>query len=462
MEKFTFISKNKLKNLPQTSGVYSFYDKNTVLYIGKAINIKNRVKNHFQAKYWWEKALRRSVPLKAGQNSSGRIGFIKTDSEIEALILEANLIKKYQPKFNVAWKDDKNFFYVAIAQNKNKTPYIFITHQPKNLKLTTYNLQPTKYIGPFTDGKALKITLRVLRRIFPFYSTKNHSKNLCPYCHLGLCPGPARIATPAAMTAVRLSGWRSVAGGPNPDLKECKTSIKNLVYFLQGKKKSVLKNLKKEMDITSKNQDFEKAGKIRDKIFALENILSHKKILNSEAILRAKPQNYEKTKRELKKILGTKRNISKIEGYDISNIQGKEATGSMVIFINGKPEKSFYRKFRIKTIQTPNDIAMLKEVLSRRFGHDEWQYPDLILIDGGKAQLNVATKTKNQKPKTKNIKVASIAKRNNDLYIESRKKPIPLKTLPPEIFNLILQIRDEAHRFAIAYHKTLRKKSLLQ
>ena len=160
------------------------------------------------------------------------------------------------------------------------------------------------------------------------------------------------------------------------------------------------------------------------------------------------------------------RNARRVECYDISNIQGKFATGSMVVFVNGSADKSQYKKFKIKMKNEPNDIAMLKEVLTRRFNHPEWTYPQVILIDGGKAQLNIAIRVKNELQTTnyklQTIKIISIAKGRQELFIEGEAKPIPLKLLPREIYNLVLQLDAEAHRFAITYHKKLRKKSLLQ
>lgn len=202
------------------------------------------------------------------------------------------------------------------------------------------------------------------------------------------------------------------------------------------------------MKIASKEQDYEKAAKTRDKIVYLEKIMRNARIFE--------PNKADST---LQSILKTEKPISRIEAYDISNIQGQEATGSMVTFIQGKPSKSFYRKFKIKLQAKPNDVAMIKEVLSRRLKHKEWPYPDLILIDGGIAQLNTAIKVKNEI--NKNIKAVSLAKKQNKLFIEGKKKPILLKTLPKEIFNLVLHLRDEAHRFAIAYHRKLRTNALL-
>jgi excinuclease ABC subunit C len=227
--------------------------------------------------------------------------------------------------------------------------------------------------------------------------------------------------------------------------------------ILKEGKNSVLKELKREMKWASKNQDFEEAAKIRDQINALEKVLAHSKIFKINYVDVRRQHNWKKSKKILKKILKTEGEISRIEAYDISNIQGQEATGSMVTFINGLPDKNFYRRFKIKISGKPDDIAMLKEVLSRRFKHPEWGLPDLILIDGGIGQLSAALKIKNQKSKIKNIKVMALAKKENELYIEGKKNPVLLKNLPREIFNLILQLRDEAHRFAISYHKKLRE-----
>ena len=186
-----------MNNLPKTAGVYCFMEGKETIYIGKAINIQSRVKNHFQQPSYRDNLFMDKVD---------KIGYFETYSEIEALILEANLIKKNQPKFNVVWRDDKNYFYVAI--NSEKIPYVFITHQK--------NYQKTEYIGPFVEGTALKKTLRFLRRAFPYYTTKKHPKTKCTYCHLGLCPGP------------------------NPDLTEYKRNIKKLILILKGKRNTVL------------------------------------------------------------------------------------------------------------------------------------------------------------------------------------------------------------------------------
>ena len=418
MDKFKFINAKNFQELPKTSGVYCFMEGKETIYIGKAINIQSRVKNHFNQPSYRDN-------LYIGRVN--KIGYLETNSEIEALILEANLIKKHQPKFNVIWKDDKNYFYVAFVNNSNDVPYVFITHQK--------NYEKTEYIGPFVEGTALKKTLRFLRRVFPYYSVKKHTKNKCTYCHLGLCPGP------------------------NPDLKEYKKNIKKLILILQGKRSAVLNSLKKEMKQLSNENKFEDAGKIRDRIGNLERVMSHTSVMEPSKV--QNDNGWQKTEQILKGLLNLEK-ASKIECYDISNTQGNQATGSMVVFVDGKSDKSQYKKFRIQMENTPNDIAMLKETVSRRLNHPEWIYPEIMLIDGGIAQLNGAISVKNGNPEAINIKIISYSKKNKDLYIEGREAFIPLKTLPREIYNLVLQLDDEAHRFAITYHKKLRKKNLLQ
>lgn len=325
---FKYLPREKISQLPKTSGIYAFKKGKKFLYIGKAANIRKRARNHFQQPAYRDKFF---------INQVSNIGYIKTNSEIKALILEAELIKKYQPKYNVVWRDDKNYFYIAIT--KEPFPRVFITHQPKknsNLQVPTFN-----FIGPFVSGRKIKQTLKELRKIYPFRTCKTLPKKPCLWYHLGQCPAPCLFKS------------------------------------------------------------------------------------------------------------------RRIEAYDVSNIQGKDATGSMVTFINGKPDKDLYRRFKIKTPHQkfgggPNDIAMLKQVLLRRFNHPEWGLPDLILIDGGRAQLNAALSV------TK-IPAMALAKRRNELYMKNLENPILLKNLPREVFNLILQLRDEAHRFARKYHHKLRE-----
>ncbi|MDI6891306.1 MAG: UvrB/UvrC motif-containing protein, partial [Thermodesulfovibrionales bacterium] len=241
--KFRYLAKDKISRLPKNSGVYAFKKGAELLYIGKAANIQERVKNHFQQPGYKDYLFLNKVK---------KVGYIKTGSEIEALILEANLIKKYQPKYNVIWKDDKNYFFVGIT--KEDFPRIFWTHQKKikNQKLKIKN----EYVGPFVDGKALKETLKILRKVFPYRSCASLPKRACLWYHLGRCPAPCLLKS-------------KILEVPEIQKKiknEIQRNANSLFEIIKGKKTQVLKELKREMKKVSEKQNFEEAAKIRDQI----------------------------------------------------------------------------------------------------------------------------------------------------------------------------------------------------
>jgi excinuclease ABC subunit C len=388
---------SKVKNFPQKPGVYLMKNKRgEIIYIGKASNLQKRVLSYFQKAH--------DQRIEKLLQEVDDITYQTQDTTIEALILESNLIKKYQPKYNIREKDDKSFLYILITNEK--FPRVLLVRK-KDIKDDSGGV-----FGPFTQAQNLRQALKIIRKIFPY---NLHPENKIPQdkpCfdyHIGLCPGTCiQKITP----------------------KEYAKTIKNIKLFLSGKKKKVLEKLKKEMETASKNLEFELAQKIKNQIFALTHI-------QDIALIQEDKFNLEE---------GTKR----IEGYDISNISGKLAVGSMVVFLNDQPQKSEYKKFKIKTVNTINDILMLKEVLERRFNHKEWTLPDLILIDGGKAQVNIAKKV--LKKLKLNIPVVGIAKG------PKRKKNEFIGKIPNE-FNkdLLIKVRDEAHRFALSYHRWLRK-----
>ncbi len=399
--------------LPDKPGVYLLKNKKgRVIYIGKSINIQSRVRTHLKSR----------SPF---VHQIADADYFVTANEPEALIKESELIKKYLPRYNIMLRDDKQYFYTGFSQDK--LPILSITHRP-----------PRGAVGPFTDGKSLRTVLRYLRRAFPYYSQK-HRHLPCSYCHLGLCPGP------------------------NPDKREYKKNIAKIKAILNGKKPRVLSNLKKEMARFAKGLEFENAGKARDQWAALENIFAHK----------VRGERFDSIAGEDKTfLLG---NISTLEAYDISNIQGREPVASMVRFDNGKPNKSMYRRFRIRLPEKPDDYAMMREVIARRLAHTEWPYPDVFLIDGGRGQLNAAllemqkaiplptdTTTGRLTKEGSPPKVVALAKRFNELYVPGLKRPIPLSELPEQTKNLLMYARDEAHRFAISYHRQLhRRKNML-
>ena len=390
-----------------------------VLYIGKAGNLRRRV-----GSYYLRGHDTKTEKLLA---EIRKIDYQKTDTAIEALILESQLIKKYEPPYNAREKDDKSFLYVEIT--KEIFPRVLLV-RGKQLKEPHFAKTPRGKWGPFTSATSIREALRIIRKIFPYSihpSTRlgasppgksrrlypERSRRACFEYEIGLCPG-------------------TCAGLINKT--EYLKNIRNIRLFLQGKKKQLLQKLEREMKAASKKLEFEKAEKLRRQIFALRHIRDVALITDNE-------------------VLDSRYQIldSRIEGYDISNISGTSATGSMAVFTNGKPDKDEYRKFRISTISSSDDVGMIKEVVRRRF-NNPWPYPALILIDGGKGQVNAAKSVLNEFGLR--IPVAGIAKgptRKKNEFVGYKPTPEEERTL--------IRVREEAHRFAISYHKKLRSRS---
>lgn len=443
--KVKIIDIKEISKLPQVPGVYLFYgEKRQLFYIGKASNLKKRVKDHFQSPIYKDNLFIKDVK---------KIEYIPLDSEIEALILESQLIKKKKPKFNILLRDDKNYFFVGIT--KEDWPRVFITHQPFKVQQKGKNSNSkvlVNYIGPFTDGRALKETLKLLRKVFPYRSCKTMPSHPCFWYQLERCPAPCLFKKELEN---------------NPQLKkqikkrkiEYQKNIKNLKDILLGKKTSLLKDLKKEMKRLSNNLNFEEANVLLQKIKNLEIIFSHRALVNKWQT------EEEKTKIDvgalLKKTFNLKKIPKRIEGYDISNLGEKEMVGSLVVFSykNKKyiPNKKEYRHFKIKKTKKQSDVDCLKEVLERRFNHPEWKMPDLIYIDGGKTQLNAAKKILEKYKKTQ-IPIIALAKKSKIVY--NINFNIPLDKLPQEVKILVLNLKDESHRFALLYHRKKRSQTM--
>ncbi|PIR41717.1 MAG: hypothetical protein COV30_02205 [Candidatus Yanofskybacteria bacterium CG10_big_fil_rev_8_21_14_0_10_37_15] len=414
--------KEQIKKLPRDPGVYNFKDdKNKSLYIGKASNLKNRLKSYVETN---------DIRFKTMMSFARKLDFIETKSDIEALILESQLIKDFMPQFNIMLRDDKQYFHVGFT--KDVFPKLFLTHQPQGFD--------AKFIGPFTDGSILKSTLRFLRKIFPYCTCKNAHNNLCLNYHIGKCPGFCCLKDSPERS-------RRIA-----EEKEYLKNIATLKEVLNGKRKSLIKALTKKMISAAQKENFEMAIKIRKKVDDLKRIFE-----NAMIIRNIQPRN--NTLKELSRILKIPKPLFRIEGYDISNIQGTNAAGSMVVFENGISNKSQYRKFKIKIGKTPNDILMLGEIFERRFNHPEWRRPDLILVDGGKGQLNATQKA--IELSGENIPVMSLAKGKYEIFSTTLKKPIPMTSMPPSVQNLIKNIDAEAHRFAISYYRRLHRQRVL-
>ena len=413
--------KKIVKKLPQTPGIYQFVDdKGNIIYVGKAKSLKKRVASYFIGKNLGPKT---NLLVKNIAN----IKFIKVFSEFEATLLEAQLIRDHQPFFNQQSKDDKSPIYIKITNDK--IPLIQTTRIQKPQKGVFLK-------GPFPSSKTTRDILKITRRIFAYCHHKNPQKP-CLFVHLGLCSYPYESS---------LAKQQYV------------TNIKRIKKLLLGKSRELIKELNKDMSKFSKNQKYEEADEIKKKISQLEflstnyhaprDFLDQPTLVDDISLVKLK---------SLKEVLNLSKIPRRIECYDISNISGKLAAGSMVTFINGQKDKDEYRRFKIKLSKRANDYQMLKEVLSRRFKNG-WQMPDLIIIDGGKGQLNSVLSVINSLKLT--ISVISLAKKFEEIYTPDRILPIKLTKDSPAR-QLAQEIRDEAHRFAISYHRLLRSKQLL-
>ncbi len=321
---------------------------------------------------------------------------------------------------------------------KDKYPKVLMARRPED--------KNSIYFGPFPNAAtALRIVLKMIRRIFPYQSVPNHAKKICLYYHLNLCP------CPPVFDSLEFK-------------KEYKKTIKHIINFLEGNTKKIIRDLKKERIVLSKKEEFEKANKIQDQINAIELITGpfYKTRLDLNISPNLTEDLRKKEINELIEILNENKvdvkYLKRIECFDISNISGTNATGSMVVFINGEKDGSKYRKFKIKTLNSPNDFAMMEEVLQRRIRHTEWPYPNLLIVDGGKGQISSALKAM-QQFNNLTIPIIGLAKKEETI-ITSDFKEISLPK-NSRALKLVMRIRDEAHRFAITYHRMLRSKTFL-
>jgi len=543
----------QLKRLPHSPGVYLMRDADgTILYVGKATSLYNRVRSYFQSTQKLTPKIQKMVSRVAD------IDFYVASSEQEALIMELNFIKQYHPRYNVSLKDDKTFPYLKVSTNE-EWPRVYVTRR--------YEEDSGRYFGPFSNSRSVKQTLRVLQHIFPFRicskTITGKASRPCLEYHLGHCLAPCTGAV---------------------SRQEYARVIEEVILFLEGKREKVARDLKARMKQAARNTDYEKAAQIRDQIQSIQEVIEGEKIaavIRGEedviAFVQDGDQAYvqvlfirsnKMTGRESFLLQGTRqeepkqimtsfvkqyysscpqippllllqypveerpvigewlknrrgggveiqaprRGVKKqlidiaaenarqgleqlkikqitastslddaleeierelklkglplrMEAYDISNIQGSSAVGSMVVFEKGKPKPSHYRRFKIKTVAGANDYAMLQEVLQRRFKHssrestsapDTWaMMPDLVLIDGGKGQLNAALSA--LKETGSDIPAASLAKENEEIFLPRRKEPLVLAKSSPGL-QLLQRLRDEAHRFAVSYFTTVHRR----
>lgn len=400
-------------NFPETPGIY--FMKNTageILYIGKAANLKRRVSSHFLRPH--DHRIEKMV------SNIASIEYQKTDTALEALILEAKLIKKHQPPYNILEKDDKSFLFVEITAESFPRVLLVRGKEKRTVNGTHY--------GPFISGASIREALRIMRRIFPWNmhpdAVVGTLSKSCFDHQIGLCPG----------SCVGTVSKRDYA-----------KTIRGIKLIFEGKKERIIKILEHEMARASRMMEFEKATKLRGQIFSLKHI-------QDVALIRDADFGLPDVQSE----------PSRIEGFDISNISGGSAVGSMVVFTNGKANMEQYRKFKIRTFKSANpacaaggDVGMLKEVLRRRFRHHEWPLPTMILIDGGKGQVNAGREVLDEAGfRIPVVGIAKGSKRKKNEFIGAIPESISEKTL--------IRVRDEAHRFAILYHRALRGARFLQ
>lgn len=552
----------RLNTLPAKPGVYLMKDAaGQVIYVGKAVNLRSRVRSYFHASNGQTPKIRRLVAHIAD------FEFIVTGSELEALILECNLIKKYRPRYNVRLKDDKRYPYIKISLQE-RFPRIYTVRHMQD--------DGARYFGPYTSSKAVEQTLELLRKLFPYLTCKREitgkDQRACLYYHIGRCAGPC-------IGAISQEDYQAL--------------IEQIVLFLEGKQERIIQNLQQEMQRAAEALAFERAAALRDQVHALQKVIERQKVVSAtrsdedviafvredgqacvqvffirggkligreyfiltgtqdeddleimtsfvkqfydeaayipptilvqhgieeeqviEEWLRQKrgtkvavrvpyrgkgrelvqmaAENAAETLAhlraqwaadqarqvtaldELQKYLNLARAPTRIECYDISNIQGTSATGSMVVFVRGVPRKSEYRRFRIKTVSGADDYAMLQEVLRRRFKRAKSQVmeqkpvseeeqsgwgvmPDLVIVDGGKGQLHAALEVMDEMG-VAYIPAIGLAKQREEVFVPGRSDPLLLPR-DSEALYLLQRVRDEAHRFAIGYHRRLREQS---
>jgi len=440
---------NKVKELPHRPGVYLYKDvENEIIYVGKAKDLKNRVGSYFLDN------LDPASKTYALVSKIDSIYFIEVATEFEALLLETSLIKKYRPKYNIMMKDDKSYLYIVV---RNEI-VIYGGEKRKVSKIITEretNIQKRDIVyGPYPDGSTAKYILRTLRKIIPFrdcdISKFNRYKSVgkpCLYGHMGLCSAPC----------IR-----------KDYLNEYKKDIKRIQKILSGESQKMVQAIKREMDTSSESLNYEEAAKYRDLLskfaYITQSFKTAQTYINNPYFTEDIAN---KAREDLAQLIpNIKAPIGRIECYDISNISGKEAVGSMVVATNGKIDKSQYRRFRIKFKNTSDDFEMMREVLRRRFSRSlsdtvksKWVMPNLVILDGGKGQVSAGLEV--LKEKNLDIPLIGIAKRLETLVFfaggEFKEAAAPRGN---EGLKLVQRLRDEAHRFAQSYHHKLRLKNI--
>jgi len=404
---------DKIKRIPLTSGVYLMKDTDgKVIYVGKAVSLRKRVQSYFRKTATMSKTDHLVANIRD-------VDVIETNSEAEALILEASLIKEYQTKYNVELRDDKTYPYIEVTGEK--FPRVAIV-RPRQKNLSS------KYYGPYVEVTLVREALNIIRKIFHFRVCEPFPKKECLDFHIGLCDGPC---------IQKISE------------KDYQRNIRNVILILEGKKDELYRTLKSEMEALSRENYFEEAARVRDQLRAIGALYSGSPDVN-----------YYKEAEQLQRAFNLPRMPERIECFDISNIMGNQSVGSMVSFLAGRPDKSHYRRFRIREVSGIDDFKMIAEVVRRRYSRLQKEglpFPDLVMIDGGKGQLSAACEELHKL--AVNIPVISLAKREEEVFLPGKRNPVRLGRESLGL-KLLQRVRDEAHRFAVAYHRNLRGKNV--
>ncbi|MFA5424606.1 MAG: excinuclease ABC subunit UvrC [Phycisphaerae bacterium] len=445
--------RDKIKDLPGGPGLYFMKGpKEKVLYIGKAKSLRSRVASYFQPSA--DLVASRGPRIAEMVEKVETVDYLETANEVDAVLKEARLIKDIRPPYNTDLVDDKTFPYLEITTGDD-FPGVYITRKPRE--------KGSRLFGPFIGSYDLRQTLVVLQKIFKFRT-----------CHLDIRADDLKrkFFRPCLLYSIKQCAAPCAA---IIDQKPYKKIITDLTKFLKSKRSLIIRQWTQEMNEASAQMQYEQAAMFRDRIRLIERLdrRGTPELDIQPEVFATDPS---KALEQLQKLLGSSEPVRIIEGIDIAHIGGNEAVGSLVKFIDGRPFRSGYRRFKIKTIEGIDDYAMIAEVVSRRYkyalrGEELW--PDLVLIDGGLGQLHAAEdalkklftaenadkKIINNQSSIINLKLASIAKREEEIYLQSQAAPLKLPRTSPAL-KLLQYVRDEAHRFAQHYHHILRDKKI--
>lgn len=435
--------KTKLKDLPKQPGVYFHKDASgLIIYVGKAAVLNNRVRQYFQ------KSRGRDPKTEALVAEIADTDWMVVESELEALFLEAEMIRRYMPRYNILLRDDKSMSYIRIDYDSD-FPTVTTTRRPLD--------DGARYFGPYLSTQSVRKALKYLRRIFPFADKKSpNQKRATLHYHLGLDPGLEEGKT---------------------TLEDYRSNLRKLMLVIEGKRTKIITELEKDMKRFAKASQFEEAAKVRNQIFSLQRL--GQQVIFSDKEFMDISKDHALT--ELVDLLGMSSYPRRIEGYDISHMQGTDVVASMVVFTNGVSDKGQYRKFKTKIDQN-NDFYNMNETIKRRLSDKNikaWGKPDLMLIDGGKGQLDAALKARDELGRS-TIPFIGLAKREEQVVLSKTRSGLSVNAtmlqklggfvtesdefvlinLPhsTNLVKLLQRIRDESHRFAVSYHSVLKTK----